>query len=265
VPAGRWLRRFAPRPDAKLQLVCFPHAGGSAAAYREWAAALPDQIEAVAVQYPGRSDRYAERPYTTMAGLADAAADALAGLARHPYAVFGHSMGAAVAYETILRLRSTGHAEPARLVVSGREAPQHSHHGTVHLHGVPALLAELARLGGTPVELLRNPEMRDLMLSTMAADCQLVETYRPTPAEQPLRCPITAMVGDRDPVVTTSEAADWTTITSGTFDLTVFPGEHFYLVPQRRQVLQHLAELLRSPARPDVTTPGCQTSSRVGK
>jgi len=244
VSADRWLRRFVPRADADVRLVCFPHAGGSATAYREWAAALPDRIEVVAMQYPGRTDRYAEYAHTSMADLADAAADALSDLARRPYAAFGHSMGAAVAYETVLRLRTAGFPEPARLVVSAREAPQHSHHGTMHLRGEAALLAGLQRYCGTPADLLRDPETRELMLSTMAADCQLIETYRPTRAGQLLRCPVTAMVGDGDTTVTTSEAADWTTITSGTFELKVFPGGHFYLVPQQRQVLQHLTELL---------------------
>jgi pyochelin biosynthetic protein PchC len=123
-----WLRTFLPRPDATLRLVCFPHAGGSAAAYRTWAGELPENVETVAVQYPGRADRWAEPAHKTMSGLADNVAEALSDLAAKPYVFFGHSMGAAIAYETSLRLRDTGLPEPRLLVVSGRAPAQPPRH-----------------------------------------------------------------------------------------------------------------------------------------
>jgi len=240
---SRWLRTFVPRPDAELCLVCFPHAGGSATAYHDWVADLPDRIEVVAVQYPGRADRLGEPAHTTMSALADAVVDALEDLVERPYALFGHSMGAAVAYETAVRLRQRGSPAPIRLVVSGREAPRLSHLGTVHRGGEPALVAELHRFGFTQPALLHNPELRAVLLATMAADCELIETYRPT-STTPLTCPISAVVGEYDPELTVEEAAGWGEVTSGGFDLTVFPGDHFYLVPHRRQLLDALARCL---------------------
>ena len=115
---SRWLRTFVPRPDAELCLVCFPHAGGSATAYHDWVADLPDRIEVVAVQYPGRADRLGEPAHTTMSPLADAVVDALEDLVERPYPLFGHSMGAVVAYETAVRLgqRPGPHRLPPRLL-----------------------------------------------------------------------------------------------------------------------------------------------------
>lgn len=242
--ATRWLVRFSSRPMAALRLICFPHAGGSASAYRDWTTDLPDRIEVVAVEYPGRGSHIAEPACTAMADMAKGAAEALSPLAERPYALFGHSMGAAVAYETALRLREQGKPEPVRLVVSGREPPQHSHGGTVHTGGPEVLLAELVRSGGTPPELLGDVEMRALILDRMAADCRLIETYRPTGTIEPLGCPVSAVLGEQDPDVTVSEMADWAAVTSGSFDLTVFPGDHFYLLAQRRPLLAHLADIL---------------------
>jgi pyochelin biosynthetic protein PchC len=242
--ASRWLVRFTSRPEAALRLICFSHAGGSASAYRDWATDLPDRIEVVAVEYPGRGSQIAEPACTAMADLAEAATEALSPLTERPYALFGHSMGAAAAYETALRLREQEKPEPVRLVVSGREPPQHSHGCTVHLGRPEALLGELLRFGGTPPELLGDAEIRALLLDRMAADCRLIETYRPAGTIEALRCPVSAVVGDQDPDVTVAEMADWAVVTSGSFDITMFPGDHFYLLAQRRPLLAHLATLL---------------------
>ncbi|MFD9740799.1 thioesterase II family protein [Umezawaea sp. NPDC059074] len=225
---SRWLRTFVPRPDATERWVCFPHAGGSAAAYREWPADLPDHVELVAVQYPGRADRFADPAHTTMGGLVDGVVEALGRLDSTPRTYFGHSMGAAVAYETAVR------SAPARLVVSGRQAPRHSR--PVRLDGEAALLAALHRFGITTP--LTDPELRAMVLATLAADSSVVETYRPSSAV--LDCPITAVLGDRDPEVTVEEARDWAELTSAAFDLRVFPGDHFYLAPCRRALIGHL-------------------------
>jgi surfactin synthase thioesterase subunit len=244
-----WLHRYPPRRDARLRLVCFPHAGGSAAAYRSWSVGLPEWVEILGVQYPGRAERLGEPARTSLPGLADEIAEALRGLADLPYVLFGHSMGAAIAYETARRL-----PEPAHLVVSGREAPRHSRHGTIHLGSEADLLAALDRFGATPPELLADPEMRELLLGVIAADCELIETYAPDLAATPLRCPVTALLGDADPGVTPREAADWAAITSGPFRLNAFPGDHFFLLAQRDAVLRTMTDLLAGP--------GSQTDTR---
>lgn len=241
---NRWLRVFVPRPAASLRLVCFPHATGSAVAFRDWAAGLPDTIEVVAVQYPGRADRFREPAYTNMPQLVEAVADALSDVAGHPYALLGHGMGAAIAYETALRLRERNHCEPVRLIVSAREAPQHSHTGTIHLSGEEVLIAELHRFGFTNPTLLRDPESRALLLSTMVADCRLIETYRPTAVSR-LHCPVGALAAEDDPEVTVAEVAGWATVSTGAFDLAVLPGDHFAIVAHQQEVFRLLTKWLQ--------------------
>lgn len=104
-------------------------------------------------------------------------------------------------------------------------------------------MAELARLGGTEVEILSHRAMRELVLPYVRADFRLVEAYRHRPGP-PLHTPISALVGDADPVVTPVQAKSWEALTSSGFSLTVFPGDHFYLQPRRAPVVEEIARTL---------------------
>lgn len=118
---GRWLRRPRPVANPRLRLVCLPHGGGTAGAFYGWTAWLPADVELVAVQYPGRQDRFGEPCLRDMGELADAVAQALLPLLDRPVALFGHSMGAALAYEVTLRLETQYRAR--RGSCSSRAAP----------------------------------------------------------------------------------------------------------------------------------------------
>ncbi|XVQ06305.1 thioesterase II family protein [Spirillospora sp. CA-255316] len=237
------LRRFTPRPDAALRLFCFPHGGGGASAYADWAEGLPPGIEPVAVQYPGREDRLVEPVPADMDGLADALTGAIAPFTGRPYALFGHSMGATVAYEVAQRLRARGARPPAHLVASAREAPHDERGGNVHRGDDDDLYAELARLGATPPEVLRDPELRRMIFGYVRADYRIIETYRARPLP-PLDCPVTMFLGDRDPDLSPAGAMGWRRATRARAELRLFPGDHFYLVPQRAAVLAALRRIL---------------------
>ncbi|MGW3352608.1 thioesterase II family protein [Nonomuraea rubra] len=225
-----WFHSLDPRPHAAMRLFCFPHAGGAAAAYRDWHRAVPPSVEVRAVQYPGRADRASEAPLHDAHALADLIAEAMRPLLDRPAVLFGHSLGSVIAYETALRV------SPAHLVVSGRRAANLPRPGTVHLGTEEELTAELRRLGGTEPELLDDPDVRAYILPIVRADYRLAETYRSRPAE-PLDCPITAIIGDSDPEVDTTNAAGWAELTRAGFKLHVLPGGHFYLAPRRTEVI----------------------------
>ncbi|SDP35615.1 thioesterase II family protein [Actinacidiphila guanduensis] len=241
---SRWLQRLEPRPNAPLRLYCFPHAGASAAVYQPWAAEMPATVELIAVQYPGRAHRYREAPPEDMATLVQGIRDALAEDIRGPYALFGHSMGAAVAFETVRALRDAHVPEPMHLFLSGRTPT-----GTGLPDGQPLkspqdALSLLRRLGGTPPELLEDEEARALLLAAFTADWQLMRAYRHTAPEPPLGCPVTAMAGAQDPITDITDAAAWATVTTGPFHLLVFPGDHFYLAKRSHEVVAHLSRTL---------------------
>src|SRR6266700_289162 len=145
----RWIRNLVPSPDSHTRLFCFPYAGGSASYYYWLSAALAPRVEVRAIQYPGRLDRRVEPSLQNIPDLADFACDALRNSLGGPYAFFGHSMGAVVAYEVARRLaRKTG-GGPRWLFVSGRRAPTRHRAASVHLRSDASLVRELRTLGAT--------------------------------------------------------------------------------------------------------------------
>lgn len=237
-----WFRCFHPRPWARLRLVCFPHAGGTASAFRGWPDHLPTTVHQVAAQYPGRVERLAEPPVDSMDRLVDGvlvASDELAGL---PLVLFGHSMGASVAYEVARGLERRGRPVE-HLVVSGRPAPSRQRQGEVHLRDDDGLLDDVRRLGGTSPLLLADPDLRPLILPSLRADYRLIETYRPAGGPA-LTCPVTAMVGAEDTEVTEAEAAAWAEVTDGSFRLRVLPGGHLSMLTDPVPLIAELVDQL---------------------
>lgn len=219
-----------------MRLVCFPHAGGGAGTYRAWSALLPPSVELLCVQYPGREDRFGDPLIDDMDKLVSGIARALGRLTDRPYLVFGHSMGAAVAYETVRALRRALRPEPDWLFVSGRPAPDRHRGGEVHLRDDDGLCAELNRLGGTDSDVLADPALRAAVLTYIRNDYRLIENHRPAPGP-PLDCPIAVFVGEDDPELDLAGAAEWGALTTARTDVASFPGDHFYLTPRRADVV----------------------------
>ncbi|MGV4982285.1 thioesterase II family protein [Streptomyces sp. NRAIS4] len=226
-----WFRRFTTAAGDGPRLVCFPHAGGSATAFKDLAHTLPANFDVVSVQYPGRQERYGETPFTALAPLIEAVAEELtrelAADRGRPYALFGHSMGALIAFETALLLAQGELPGPQRLFLSGRGGP-----GTdslpYHLFDDNDVLDDVRRLGGTDQAMLADPDLLELVLPALRADYKALGTYSWRGAE-PLAAAVTVLTGDSDPMMTVEDAQTWRAHTTGDFDVKVFPGGHFYL------------------------------------
>ncbi|MGP3968752.1 thioesterase II family protein [Streptomyces sp. 6N223] len=239
-----WIRRFHPAPRSRVRLVCLPHAGGSASFYHPFSAALSPEVEVLAVQYPGRQDRLGEEPISDIGRLADAVCRAVLPETGRPFALFGHSMGAVLAYETARRLAARGAPAPAVLFVSGRRAPSRHREETVHLRDDAGVLAELRKLGGSDTRLLDDPEIVAMVLPAVRGDYTAIETYRHRPGP-PLASPLVALMGDADPRTTPEDVRAWEDHTEGAFATHVFPGGHFFLNDQRDGVLGVITKTLR--------------------
>lgn len=176
--------------------------------------------------------------------LAEASLEGLQDWLCHPFAFFGHSLGAVVAFEVARRLRDRAAAQPLRLFVSGRRAPsRHRASENVHLRNDAALVEELRRNGGTDPRALHDPELLAAFLPIIRNDFKAIETYEYT-TTVPLACPITALVGNADPQATIDEASAWADHSSQGFDLHVFPGGHFYLESSRAAVINTISATL---------------------
>ncbi|MER7762668.1 alpha/beta fold hydrolase [Streptomyces sp. NPDC097619] len=225
---------------AARRLVCFPHAGGSAGWYRPWGAHLDDSVELLGVQYPGREHRFGEPLVADMATLVTEITAALRAEPQRPTVFFGHSMGASVAYETLLRLEAAGSRQVTRLVVSGRRAVVPPATAPARPMTDAELVESMTTLGGTPRAVLADPELRALFLPPLRNDYLLLDRYRPAPGTPPIHADLIAVTGDADPRVTVDEMRAWTTLTTGRTATRVFPGGHFYLADHAAP-LAHLA------------------------
>ncbi len=228
IDESRWLRRYWPASPTTNALVCFPHAGGSASFFRPMASTLRDDIDVLAVQYPGRGYRRDEPCCTTIEALADVVTAELVRHVDRPMALFGHSMGATVAFEVARRLERRERALLG-LFVSGRPAPSHHRAHAVRLHDLDDVLAELHRLGGTDPRLLADHGTLRALVPAFRADYQALNAYRCSPETAALVTAIHAYLGVDDPEVSLDEAAAWREHTTGSFHLRVYPGDHFYL------------------------------------
>jgi len=233
-----WCRRYRPGRNATARLMCLPHAGGSAPFFLPMSVAFSPRVDVVAIQYPGRQDRRGERPIDDIAVLADRIHDILGRQPDLPLTFFGHSMGAVIAFEVTRRLEADGHG-PVRLFASGRRAPSTFRDETVHLRDDAGILAEVRSLNGTASSVLGDDEMMRAALPALRADYCAAETYECAP-EITVNCPISVLVGDSDPKTTLDEANTWAKHTSGSFDIQVFTGGHFFLSDHGDEIIKIL-------------------------
>ncbi|SHO57793.1 thioesterase II family protein [Vibrio quintilis] len=246
-PAGsKWLKVFAPNPDASLRLICLPHAGGGASAYATWAKLLPVHTELVALQLPGREDRLAEPMIDSMPALVNILLPYLLQLSDKPYVLFGHSMGAVLAYEICQMMLRTGQRLPEHLIVSGREAPRLSRADNLHLVPDQELTEAMIKLEPQSQAVFDHPELAAISLPVIRNDYRLINGYRYHPDSQRLNLPLTAISGDDDPELLPGDMSAWQEVTEGHFSWHRFSGGHFYLKPHREGVVRIIADVMNT-------------------
>ncbi|MEV2245455.1 alpha/beta fold hydrolase [Streptomyces sp. NPDC049970] len=247
VPHGsQWFRTFHPRPEARTTLVCLPYAGGAAQAFFSLSARLPAEIEVIVAQYPGRQDRLREPCLETVPEIARGAFTELgARVAGRPFALFGHSMGGAVAFELARLLEREGPAAPSALFASGRRAPSISGDRGVRLLDDDGIVEVIRELDGTDSRVLDDPELLRLVMPAIRADYGAAETYH-TGADALVGVPVVALAGDRDPHVRLDEVSAWRAHTTGTFDMKVFPGGHFFLTDHEAEIAGLVTDTLHA-------------------
>ncbi|MFI6320150.1 thioesterase II family protein [Nonomuraea sp. NPDC050556] len=245
-----WFRRFAPAvAHPRTRLVCLPHAGGGASLFRSWPQRLASDVDLLAVRYPGRQDRFLEPCVTAMPELVRQLVGALEPFLDESLVLFGHSMGASVAYEIALSLRQEHGVEVQSLLVSGQTPPHRPRRRQIHHLDDESLIAEIGRLGQLDADALADPGLRELAMPSIRADLKLVETHsREAPAV--LNVPVVAYTGTADVTTPLPDVRHWADVTTGDFALVPFPGDHFYLVDQEAQLLADIhGRLTGVPAR----------------
>jgi medium-chain acyl-[acyl-carrier-protein] hydrolase len=238
-----WLVNWKPNRRASVRLFCFPYGGGGDSIFRSWQQSLSDTIEVCPVQLPGRGSRMTEPPCTDINQLVRDAGQALAPYLDKPFALFGHSMGALIAFELARHMRSKYSVQPVHLFASGRRSPQTTNEPLDPKLFDSELPAMLRRNNGTPEEVLENPELMELVLPIIRADLALCKSYVYIP-KPPFSFPITAFGGLDDHGVPRRYIEGWREHTIGPFVLRMLPGDHFFLNTSRLLLLEAISKEL---------------------
>ena len=236
------LLRLGVRAAPRRRLFCMPYAGGGVAPYRLWFRSLPDDIEVLAAQLPGRESRLRESPLPSIHAMVQAVRPAIEASSDLPFAIFGHSMGALMAFELTHALERDGARTPERLFVSARRAPDEPDtRPPVHALPESQFLDELQeRYGAIPDAVRSEPELMELLLPVLRADIRAVETYEPTPGAI-VRCPVDIYGGNDDRYPRPAQLPLWSRLVTQPVRIRLFDGDHFYLNAQREALTADIA------------------------
>lgn len=225
----KWFFAWQPSPTARVQLICFPHAGAGASAFRLWPSLLPPDFEVCLIQLPGRENRLAEPPFSRVRPLVENLVRVLEPVLHKPFALFGHSMGALVAFELARALRACGAPQPVHLLVAARQPPQLPElEPPIHGLSDGDFLAEVRRLNGTSDAVLGHPELMSLLTPLLRADIAVCETYQYVDAP-PLACPLSVFAAEGDPSAPPERMGTWSRQTTSRCRLHTFKGDHFFV------------------------------------
>ncbi|MQY11649.1 Linear gramicidin dehydrogenase LgrE [Streptomyces sp. RB5] len=218
------------RPDTALNLFCFHHAGSGALSFARWPTRFPDGVSVLPVRLPGRETRIREPRITDARRLIGELDRELGPLLEAPYAFYGHSLGALVAYRLAEHRQQRGAPGPELVALGACAAP---HLPTPALEEPPTvsderLLAVLSRYGTLPSYLYDRPRWLSSVLSLTRDDLALARDLR-TGAGRPLSCPVVAFSGVDDTVATAAAVAEWRRYTTGSFEAREVAGGHYFV------------------------------------
>lgn len=233
-----WIVKPKPNPQAQIKLFCLPFAGGGSSGFRSWADMLPPQIELCNVEIPGRGARLSELLVRRLEDVLPALAEGIKDELNKPFAIFGHSMGALTGFELSHFIKENYNLQPVHLFFSGRGAPHLPNRDKpIHELSEADFIREIKSYNGTPREVLEHQELMEIMVPILRADFEVCETYQFH--EKPkLKCPLTILCGLQDSGATKEELNAWRELSAGSFNLRMFPGDHFYLLEHKHKLIE---------------------------
>lgn len=227
---SKWFAYTSENPDSKLNLFCFPYAGGSASVFVQWKKNIGADISVFPVLYPFREARRSERMPETVQELAKSFVDENEELLKSKdFAIFSHCAGAVIAYEVIVFLREKCNIEPKFFVVSGAEPPQYSLNTFEHLKNAndDDFLKYLIDSHFVNADIVNNTGFLTYYIPIIREDFKSLFTYSKTEAEK-FNCPIHSFVGKEDAVIDHSKLESWKEYTAVKTEFKVFDGDHYY-------------------------------------
>jgi surfactin synthase thioesterase subunit len=240
-----WFPFWRPNPEARLRLFCFPYAGGSASVFQRWThPSFSKEVEVLAAQYPGHETRLREPLHHSVPELVHALGPSLQPLLDRPYAFLGYSMGCLVSLELTHWLRRQGAPAPLGLLLAASTPP---HQRKIRRRAAlpdKEFISEVTRYGGMPAPLLESKELMELLLPVLRADLEMVDEYH-GPVEPPLSLPFAIWGGQEDIDPAPQALEGWRDLTTGSVDIQLIPGGHFFLLSAGDMLRKGVEQTLR--------------------
>ncbi len=229
----------------KIKLFCLPHAGASATLYLQCQKYF-DGGEIIPLDPPGRGRRMSEPMCET---IEEMVTDLKAQLISHispgdDFSFYGHSMGALLTYELLHEMMRDGIRLPSHIFISGRNSPSVPQLTRIHKLSGQHFIDRILKFGGTNPEFFDNPVLVKLYVPIMRADMKIVETYRHPKRDSLLPVNISCFFSPDDPCIRQKSVEKWATVTSGTFRMHYFEGNHFFIFYEFENIVRIIQETL---------------------
>jgi surfactin synthase thioesterase subunit len=238
--AAKWMDS---RIGKKPLMVCLPFAGGGASIYTGWKQALSEYVEVSPIFLPGREIRSNEIPIDNMYLLINELVSYWKFCEYIPDVVFGHSMGAAIAYELCAALQSNGMPIPSLLIISGHASPHAKIPYSFHQLEDHLFIKSIHALGGLDSEIINSPELIEYLLPILRADFTLIETWKPSGILLS-NTEIWVISGSQDEQASLDKMSGWSQYSSRPISSIKIQGNHFFIHKQRTELLIMLAQKL---------------------
>lgn len=240
-----WLISINETKNAIHTVVCCHYAGGGASVFRGWDKYFPKDVRIVAIQLPGREERFSEEPLLSIGKVIDGLFPEISSLLNETasYSIFGHSIGALVGFELARKVRSI--LLPKVLIISAAGAPQLNFKRELIGHLPDKDFVEKLKIyNGLPESLIENNELLNMFIPMLRADLSILEGYK-YKESQPLEFPILALGGSEDPIISAKDIGSWCVQTRQLFTMRIFNGDHFFIKNNQEQVLKYISQTIQ--------------------
>jgi len=222
-----------------MLLLTLPFAGGNETSYERLRPFLPDGWEMRSPTLPGKGSRISEKPLSDILAIVGELLAQMDGVVDGPYVLYGHSMGAMLAYLLCHRLLESGGPMPKHVFVSSFPAPSHHHDRHRGSMTDEQFITHMRTLGGLPPAVLDEPKLLRIILPMLRADIAAIDGYRHMERD-PLPVPITAMFGAQETALVAT-VRDWQHETALPLRIQRFDGGHFFIYPKAEEMMRFVA------------------------
>jgi acyl transferase domain-containing protein/surfactin synthase thioesterase subunit len=232
-----WIAYHKPKPNSYLRLFCFHPWGSSASIFKNWSDELPPHIEVLPIQLPGRQQRLKEKPFTEFVTLIQVLGDFIHPYLDKPFAFYGHSMGALIAFELAYVVKQKYNINPQYLFLGGAQPPSDvSFLNRIENLSQNQTLNYLLDISEIPEAIYNDKSLVEEFMEIFKADLQLLQSYCHK-EQEPLDCPIYIFGGVDDASISEKQLSLWYRYTQNTFKLQMLPGKHMFLNTSRKLIL----------------------------